>query len=280
MTTIIIPAHDESTVIRKSLDGLTGGPTETDWTSDYAIIVVCNGCTDDTAHICREYAGVQVVETEIGNKANAMKLGDEHAESFPRIYFDADIVTDRASMVKLADVLKSGEADLAAPAIQMDYEGCTFFVRGFYKVWTELPYFKEQLIGAGLYAMSEKGKETVGVTPDLYSEDEYIRLMFPKERRKVVKDAWFRIRPPNNLKSLIKIRSRHQRGNYQLQSLYPELWAKKEPVAGMLPTVIRRPDLWPWLVPYTVVVMITRANGYYQLRNLSKVKWDKDTSSR
>lgn len=280
MTTIIIPAHDESSVIRKTLNGLTGGPTVSDWQGDYEVIVVCNGCTDDTADICRGYVGVKVVETEVGNKAFAMNLGDEHAQGFPRIYLDADIATDRASMVALSKALSSGEADLAAPSLQMDLDGCTFIVRGFYKVWQELPYFKEQLIGAGLYALSEAGKERVGEFPDLYSEDEYIRLLFPKERRKVVKNAWFRIRPPTNLKALVKIRSRHQRGNYQLQALYPELWAKKEPVSGILDTLKTRPDLWPWMVPYTAVVLVTRANGYYQLRNISKMKWDKDTSSR
>ena len=79
MTSIIIPAHNESVVIRQSLDGITTG----DWTQDYEIIVVCNGCTDDTADIARTYPGVRVVETEIGNKANAMNLGDQHATGFP-----------------------------------------------------------------------------------------------------------------------------------------------------------------------------------------------------
>ena len=105
-------------------------------------------------------------------------------------------------------------------------------------------------------------------------------MLFPKHRRQVVKDGWFRIRPPANLKALIKIRSRHQRGNYQLQKLYPELWARKEAAAGLLNTLVQRPDLWPWIVPYVTVVVITRANGYYQLRNIQKVSWDKDTSSR
>lgn len=280
MTSIIIPAHDEASVIHKTLDCLTEGAQETDWQKDYEIIVVCNGCTDNTADICRTYSGVKVVESEIGNKAHAMNLGDEHAAGFPRIYLDADIVTDRASMVAVADVLKNGEADLAAPSFQIDLDGCTLAVRSFYKVWLELPYFKEQLIGAGVYALSEQGRKAFGEFPDLFSEDEYIRLLFPKERRQVVKEAWFRFRPPTNLGALLKIRSRHQRGNYQLQKLYPDLWKRKEPTSGVLGTLARRPDLWPWVVPYSTVVLITRANGYYQLRNLSKMKWDKDTSSR
>ena len=280
VTSIIIPAHDEASVIQKTLDGLTGGPEETRWTENYEILVVCNGCTDNTAEICQGYRGVRVIETPTGNKAHALNLGDTHARSFPRIYLDADILTDARSMVSVAEALASGEADLAAPAMELDLAGCTFFVKGFYRVWRELPYFREQLIGAGVYALSESGRTSFDEFPDLYSEDEYIRLLFPKERRKVVREGWFRIRPPTNLSALIKIRSRHQRGNYQLRSLYPHLWSRKEPTSGVLKTLARRPDLWPWVLPYTAVVLVTRANGYYQLRNLSKVKWDKDTSSR
>ncbi|MGA8273701.1 MAG: glycosyltransferase, partial [Candidatus Sulfotelmatobacter sp.] len=86
MVSIIIPAHNEGAVIARTLKAMTDGaqPAELD------IIVVCNGCSDDTAAVARRFSpAVRVLETAIAGKTNALNLGDEAARSFPRVYVDA-----------------------------------------------------------------------------------------------------------------------------------------------------------------------------------------------
>ena len=50
MTTIIIPAHNEAAVIGQTLQGLLRQAGEGD-----EVIVVCNGCSDDTAGVARRF---------------------------------------------------------------------------------------------------------------------------------------------------------------------------------------------------------------------------------
>jgi glycosyltransferase involved in cell wall biosynthesis len=51
MISIIIPAHNESSVIARTLKAMTDGakPGELD------VIVVCNGCSDDTAVVAGRF---------------------------------------------------------------------------------------------------------------------------------------------------------------------------------------------------------------------------------
>src|SRR5688500_16931815 len=86
---VVIPAHDESAGIRRCLDALFAGvaPGELD------VVVVCNGCGDDTAAVARSSGHpVRVIELEAASKPAALRTGDELALALPRIYLDADVV--------------------------------------------------------------------------------------------------------------------------------------------------------------------------------------------
>lgn len=72
MTAIIIPAHNEAAVIGQTLKGLLRQVGEGD-----EVIVVCNGCSDDTAGVARRFEPrVTVLETDVPSKTNALNLGD------------------------------------------------------------------------------------------------------------------------------------------------------------------------------------------------------------
>ena len=88
MISIVVPARNEGFVIARTLRAMATGavPGELD------VIVVCNGCTDNTADIARSFGPpVRVIETEVGSKVHALNLGDQAASTFPRIYADADV---------------------------------------------------------------------------------------------------------------------------------------------------------------------------------------------
>ena len=78
--TIVIPAHNEGRVIRRLLEQLINGadPGEMD------IIVIANGCTDDTAEVAASFGAAVRVLTLPACKQNALTAGDRAAPPAPR----------------------------------------------------------------------------------------------------------------------------------------------------------------------------------------------------
>src|SRR3954468_22237938 len=84
---IVIAAHNESEVIESTLRSVLANRLD----RPVQVIVVANGCSDDTAERARAFGGpVEVIETPVGNKINALNLGDRAARYFPRAFLDAD----------------------------------------------------------------------------------------------------------------------------------------------------------------------------------------------
>src|SRR3954467_3664021 len=82
---IVIPAHDEGAVLGRLLDGIA--PLG----DDHDVLVVANGCTDDTADVVRARSWCRLVEIAEASKIAALNAGDAAARTFPRIYLDADV---------------------------------------------------------------------------------------------------------------------------------------------------------------------------------------------
>jgi cellulose synthase/poly-beta-1,6-N-acetylglucosamine synthase-like glycosyltransferase len=155
MISVIIPAHNEAQVIRRSLGALLKNALP----GELEIIVVCNGCRDETASLARAFGEpVRVIETDIPSKANALNLGDAVAVGFPRIYCDADVILSLDSVRHLSRVLEQGHVLAAAPAVKTIFPpNASWAVRAFYKLWMALPYVKEGMMAAGAYAVSREG---------------------------------------------------------------------------------------------------------------------------
>src|SRR5579863_9072886 len=106
MISIIIPAHNEASVIARTLQAITAGAEA----GELEVIVVCNGCNDGTADTARRFGPlVRVIETNIASKTHALNLGDESAQGFPRIYADADVVIGIDAIRALAYRLAQGD---------------------------------------------------------------------------------------------------------------------------------------------------------------------------
>ena len=109
---VIIPAHNEAAVIERCLRSLQAGAGR----RPVQIVVVCNGCSDDTAAIARRVAPqAVVVDSPVASKHAALNLGDEIADHFPRCYVDADVVVSPGALDLVADALTGGSAVAAAP---------------------------------------------------------------------------------------------------------------------------------------------------------------------
>ncbi len=112
---IIIPAYNESSRIRPTLDEILRYVSEQRW--DAEILVVDDGSRDNTAEIVREYAvnhaQIQLVENP-GNrgKGYSVRTGMLHARGEFCLFSDADLSSPITEAPKLFDAIRAG-ADVA-----------------------------------------------------------------------------------------------------------------------------------------------------------------------
>ena len=82
---IIIPAHNESSAITRTIVSLINNRI----TYPHEIIVACNGCSDDTAGIARNY-DVKVFESEKAGMSYGKNFGAANSRNEFLIFIDAD----------------------------------------------------------------------------------------------------------------------------------------------------------------------------------------------
>ncbi|MEO6436724.1 MAG: glycosyltransferase family 2 protein [Tepidisphaeraceae bacterium] len=277
MISVVIPAHNETAVIGRCLRALVEGAA----LGDVEIIVVCNGCTDDTAAIARLFAGVKVIETSVASKSHALNLGDKAVTGFPRFFIDADVVMPRAALLETAKVLDEGIALAAAPRMAVDLSGSNWLVRSFYRIWTRLPYFRKGMIGSGAYGLSEAGRRRFEGFAAITADDAFVRLHFDAAERVIVPSCTFTITAPRTLRGVIKIKTRGHFGNLELAKRFPHLLEKNETRhGGAMLSLATQPRLWPSLAVYVYVRVVSRLLSYKRYRFGDHEHWERDDSSR
>ncbi|MEP1592954.1 MAG: glycosyltransferase, partial [Halieaceae bacterium] len=137
---VIIPAFNEEAVIARTLHVLLG---DEGCSVPFDVIVVCNGCSDDTAAIVNsEFPLVTLVEIQEASKTAAINVGLSTASAGPVLLLDADIELDgSAAMAMIAAVDRPG-IDAAIGHMRIDTTGADWMVRSFYRVWMEHPYLR------------------------------------------------------------------------------------------------------------------------------------------
>jgi dolichyl-phosphate beta-glucosyltransferase len=109
--TVVIPAYNESSRIRPTLDEILRYTGERKW--DVEILVVDDGSRDDTTAIVREYARahpqIQLVQNP-GNrgKGYSVRNGMLHARGDICLFTDADLSSPIAEAEKLFDAIRQG----------------------------------------------------------------------------------------------------------------------------------------------------------------------------
>jgi glycosyltransferase involved in cell wall biosynthesis len=221
---VVIPAHNEANVIGRCLSGLFSNldPAQLD------VVVVCNGCTDETAERARTYGyPVRVLELAEGSKAAALRAGDQAAAGFPRIYLDADVVLAGSAARALCERLDSG-AVAARPPIEYDASRSSLLVRRYYRARARVPAVLGSLWGAGVYGLSEHGRSRFDSYPDLVGDDLWADRHFRRDEIEVVDCTPVRVAAPRHTQDLVRILMRTYRGN-----------AEQRPVPGDAPPVPR-----------------------------------------
>jgi glycosyltransferase involved in cell wall biosynthesis len=279
MISIIIPAHNEARVIARCLQALTccAEPGE------FEIIVVCNGCMDNTASVARRHQPeVTVLETEMPSKTNALNIGDAAATGWPRFYVDADIVMDTGAVRGVASVLRESPGVFAAaPLMCFDFTDRRWTIRAFYEVWSALPYCRVGMIGSGVYALSRELRGRFDQFPQITADDAFVRLHCKPEERFTVASHRFTVFPPRTIGALIRISTRAYFGDYELRAKSPELFLNKQDGHGhALLGLLKNPIWWARIVVYLYVRVLSRLLAYRRFYFGDHRHWERDETSR
>jgi len=274
---IIIPAHNERLVIARTLTAISTGaaPGEID------VVVVCNGCTDDTAAIARGFGlPIRVIETEVASKTNALNLGDQTTSAFPRVYADADVVVTLDAIRALASRLQRGDVSAVAPQPTINLDGCSWFVRAYYDVRSRLPSAREGIGGSGVFSLSHAGRNRFGEFPNVVADDGYVRIQFKPEERETLTYTNSVVFAPRTIEGLIRIRTRAYYGTMELERRYPDLWKNSgDRNHKTVVNLFRFPALWPKLLIYGYVNIMARYKAVARF-GTSNFFWEQDRTSR
>ncbi|MGN8244852.1 glycosyltransferase, partial [Cellulomonas soli] len=278
---VVIPAHDEEQVIARTLAPLAHAAAS----GQLEVVVVCNGCTDDTAAVARSVPGVHVVEIDVASKTAALRAGDSTATRFPRLYLDADIELGDGAVDALFAALAAPGIHAARPTTVDDLTGATWPVRAFYRVRTRIPALHEHLWGAGAFALDETVRARLGAFPDVTADDLWVDRQVAASEKTRVPEATVVVRRPRDTRSLLAVLRRTRRadaGEPRTSTPPPPSPESGSDAAPRTVTpadvvrTVRGPRTLVDAAAYVALVTLARA----QLRRAPARGWERDDSSR
>ncbi|MGI8666442.1 MAG: glycosyltransferase [Jatrophihabitans sp.] len=274
---IVVPAHNEAGGIARLLTGLLAGAGE----QEFEVLVVCNGCTDQTATIAGSISpDVVVIEIEQPSKRAALARGDAQARYLPRIYLDADLEIGATDIRKLIQALAEPGVLAVGPSRLLPRTGLSWPVRAYYGIWEQLPGVRSGLFGRGVIALSGPGYERIRQLPPAMSDDLAISEAFSVDERRVLDSASVLIRPPRTLRDLMRRRIRVNTGNAQLDQHAPRSAEARTSPAELAAMVRRNPANLPGVLVFLAVAVASRLAARRRIRRGDYDTWLRDESSR
>lgn len=230
MISVIIPASNEAALIGRCLRSVFADPAP----DGAEVIVVANGCRDDTVKKARAMTGdaekagwgLTVLDLPEGGKPGALNAGDGAARHGARVYLDADIVVDPGLMAQLAKVLVT-DAPLYASGQMRIAPAHSIATKAYARIYRQVPFMTKGVPGAGLFGVSAAGRARWGAFPQIISDDTYARLQFSSSERTAVAAGydWPLVEGFGNL---VRVRRRQNDGVAEIAELYPALMKNDE----------------------------------------------------
>jgi len=271
---VVIPAHNESAVIGRLLGGLLADAKP----DEFDITVVANGCTDDTAAVAAGFGdAVNVVVTPVPSKFAALRLGDQHARGFPRLYVDADIEIGTDDVRRMADTLDEPGVLAVAPTREVVLDRRPLSVRWYYQFWERLPVVREGLFGRGVIGVNEAGKARLGEIPDVMGDDLAASLAFAPAERRVVPDSFVRVHAPRTRDDLIRRRVRSATATSQLAERGDSARTTRSDLIGVVLGDLRMAMRLP---VFLWVTLVSRRRADSHIKSGDFTTWHRDESSR
>jgi glycosyltransferase involved in cell wall biosynthesis len=278
VTTIIIPAHNEGLVIGRLLGQLVPDM----FSSELKVLVVANGCTDDTAQVAASFGqGVQVLSIPVASKYEALVAGDRAATDFPRIYVDADIELLAQDVKQLVVALEEPGVLAVAPERVLVLSGRPWPVRWFYDIWLRLPEAQRGLWGRGVIGVSPAGHERIAALPPLIGDDLAASLLFAPHERRIVATAYAIVHPPRTSADLLRRRVRCATGVSQIEQTPGAPPSTERTRPADLAAIIRaEPRLAPRVALFLGFAMAARLWSRRHVTRGDFTTWHRDESSR
>lgn len=270
---IIIPAHNERVLIERCLRSILKSARP----GEFEVIVVCNGCSDDTAAVARAFgSAVAVLETAVADKSVALDLGDRSASAFPRVYLDADVLVDTEALRSVAQVLAEEAVLAAAPEIRVDTTHSSWAVRAYYSVWARMAWATTSMVGSGLYALSERGRDRFGSFPTVRAEDYWVSAQYAPEERRTIHGSTFTITAAPDLPTLVRRKARILAYNRVAdRDLTDAPGCGRSRGGGLMALVRSEPRLLPAAVLYVAVAICTNGLARWKIRR-DELDWVSD----
>ena len=278
MATVIVPAHNEASVIEACLNSIINQSGV-----DH-IIVPCNGCTDNTVEIVQtKFPSAVCLDIEKPSKTNALNIAEKKSQelgvSYPIFYIDADTQLSENCIPHISKAMANSPIKLSAPTPIINTKHSSWLVKTYYKVWTRLPYIKEGVIATCSFIVSEEGRQRFDKFADVIGDDGFIRCHFKNSEISNIEGAEIYITAPKDIFSLIKIKTRARLGNMEL------IARKKCPIqeaknyGNVMKTRLLSKEFLPTSI-YILIALVIRIRAQMQFKKLDSYQWEKDTSSR
>jgi Glycosyl transferase family 2 len=278
MTTVVVPAHNEGQVIGRLLGQLVpAAPAD-----DLKVIVVANGCTDDTAEVAASFGpSVQVLSIPVASKHEALVAADRATRDFPRVYVDADVELRTEDVRALVAALRRPGVLAAAPERVLALAGRPWPVRWFYDVWARLPEVRHGLWGRGVIAVGEPGQERISSLPPLLGDDLAASLMFAPHERSIVAGARVIVHTPRTFADLLRRRIRAATGTAQIERVPEAPACTTRTRMSDLTAIIRgEPHLAPQVAFFLSMALLARLRARRAVAGGDYSTWLRDDSSR
>ncbi|SDK96876.1 Glycosyl transferase family 2 [Nocardioides sp. YR527] len=271
---VVVPAHDESAGLRGNLAALLEGvPTGT-----FDVVVVCNGCTDDTVTVARSVPGVRVLETSSASKALAVELGNAATSVFPRIHLDADVRLPGPDALRLVAAVAEPGVHAAGPSREVPAGSSSWPVRAYYRVWESLPNVRNGLFGRGAFCLSAEGQARVDAQVRLMNDDLVVSEAFAPQERRIVANAVVVVQPPRTVADLVRRRTRVATGNNQADQ-HAARHASTS-VSDLIKLGLRQPSVGLRVPVFLTITVIARRLSRRAVRAGDYTTWLRDESSR
>jgi hypothetical protein len=274
----VIPAHNESQVIGRLLGLLRPAVTA----GEFNVLVVANGCTDDTADVAASYGpGVRVISVPVASKHAALIAAYDSVADFPRIYVDADVELRAGDVRALAAALRQPGVFAAAPERTLATTGSSWPVRWFYDVWARLPEVRSGLWGRGVIAVDSRGQQRLAALPPLIGDDLAASLSFAPHERAIVTDARVVVHVPRTVTNLLQVRTRTVTGLAQLERTEhaPESTARTS-MSDLAAIIRSEPRMVPRVALFLFIAALARLKARRAVANGDYSTWLRDDSSR
>lgn len=281
---LVIPAHNEASVIERCLrTALSGAPED----GSVEVIVAANGCSDDTVRLAKSAAPhITVLDLPVGSKTNAINAANRIATQFPRIYLDADVECSYKSLLAMALVLTEPGVMTASPKIRLELGHCNAWMKAYYAAWLKQPFAKSGKGGAGCYGLSQSALDSIGEFPPIIGDDIWIHTRFPDDQKRLVEsdaegnEVFSIVRPPKTLWQQVKVEARRIEGNAEVKrdfpSPYVDLARKGGGLLGALQSGTGPFNLTVFLAAKVLVRIDMRRKRLFG----KQAEWTRDLSSR